>query len=104
MPPAKGTIQRRVDNERSRIVLEGSLNPADNVVVDLEESKLTFGVLDNWYMLREVGLTLCGPPPRAMIPEISQSEFVETVREQADECDAASRITGTEESASDASG
>jgi hypothetical protein len=27
------------------MVLEGSLNPADKVVVDLEEGKLTFGVL-----------------------------------------------------------
>jgi hypothetical protein len=28
------------------MVLEGSLNPGDKVVVDLEEGKLTFGVLD----------------------------------------------------------
>jgi hypothetical protein len=34
-------------------------------------------------MVREVGVTLCGPPPSTMIPEISQSEFVEAVREQA---------------------
>jgi hypothetical protein len=33
-------------------------------------------------MVREVGVTLCGPPS-AMVPEISQSEFVEAVREQA---------------------
>ena len=39
--------------------------------------------LINWYMVREVGVTSCGPPPSAMIPEISQSEFVEAVREQA---------------------
>jgi predicted nucleotidyltransferase len=38
--------------------------------------------LINWYMVREVDVTLCGPPPSAMIPEISQSEFVEAVREQ----------------------
>jgi predicted nucleotidyltransferase len=43
--------------------------------------------LINWYMVREVGVTSCGPPPSAMIPEI-----------------VASRITGTVESASDASG
>jgi ATP-dependent Clp protease ATP-binding subunit ClpC len=43
--PLRRTIQRRVDNELSRMVLEGSLNPADKVVVDLEEGKLTFGVL-----------------------------------------------------------
>ena len=40
--------------------------------------------LMNWYMVREVGVTLCGPPPRVLIPEISQSEFVEAVREQAE--------------------
>ena len=44
--PLRRTIQRRVDNELSRMVLEGSLNPGDKVVVDLEGSKLTFGVLD----------------------------------------------------------
>jgi predicted nucleotidyltransferase len=40
--------------------------------------------LINWYMVREVGVTLTGPPPRALIPEISQTEFVEAVREQAE--------------------
>jgi predicted nucleotidyltransferase len=40
--------------------------------------------LINWYMVREVGITLYGPPPRVLIPEISQSEFVEAVREQAE--------------------
>jgi ATP-dependent Clp protease ATP-binding subunit ClpC len=44
--PLRRTIQRRVDNELSRMVLEGSLNPGDKVVVDLEEGKLTFGVLE----------------------------------------------------------
>jgi len=44
--PLRHTIQRRVDNELSRMVLEGSLNPGEKVVVDLEEGKLTFGVLD----------------------------------------------------------
>ena len=39
--------------------------------------------LINWYMVREAGVTLYGPPP-ALIPEISQSEFVEAVREQAE--------------------
>jgi predicted nucleotidyltransferase len=39
--------------------------------------------LMNWYMVREVGATLYGPPPRALIPEISQSEFVAAVRVQA---------------------
>ena len=40
--------------------------------------------LINWYMVREVGVTLCGPPPQALIPEISHSEFMEAVREQAE--------------------
>lgn len=44
--PLRRAIQRRVDNELSRMVLEGSLNPGEKVVVDLEEGKLTFGVLD----------------------------------------------------------
>jgi predicted nucleotidyltransferase len=40
--------------------------------------------LINWYMVREVGVTLCGPPPQTVVPEISQCEFVEAVREQAE--------------------
>ena len=40
--------------------------------------------LINWYMVRDVGVTLCGPPPQTLIPEISQSEFVDAVREQAE--------------------
>jgi hypothetical protein len=36
-------------------------------------------------MVREAGVTLCGPPPRALIPEISPSEFLEAVREQAED-------------------
>jgi ATP-dependent Clp protease ATP-binding subunit ClpC len=42
--PLRRTIQRRIDNDLSRMVLEGSLNPGDKVVVDAEEGKLTFGV------------------------------------------------------------
>ena len=38
--------------------------------------------LINWYMVRQVGVTLCGPPPQTLIPEISQPEFVDAVREQ----------------------
>jgi predicted nucleotidyltransferase len=37
----------------------------------------------NWYTVREVGVTLYGPPPHTLIPEISQSEFVETAQEHA---------------------
>ena len=38
----------------------------------------------NWYTVRNVGVTLYGPPPQTLIPEISQSEFVGAVREQAE--------------------
>jgi Domain of unknown function (DUF4111) len=38
----------------------------------------------NWYTVREVGATLCGPPPDTFIPEISRSEFVEVAREHAE--------------------
>jgi predicted nucleotidyltransferase len=37
----------------------------------------------NWYVVREVGMTLYGPPPETQIPDISQAEFVEAVRAQA---------------------
>jgi predicted nucleotidyltransferase len=43
------------------------------------------GWLMNWYMVREVGVTLFGPPPRTLIPEISKAEFVEAVRENSGE-------------------
>ena len=38
----------------------------------------------NWYVVREVGVTLWGPTPDTLIPEISQREFVEAVRAQAE--------------------
>lgn len=38
--------------------------------------------LINWHMVREVGVTLFGPPPRDLIPETSEAEFVEAVRRQ----------------------
>jgi len=37
--------------------------------------------LMNWYTVREAGVTIYGPPPRTLIPELSQSEVVETARE-----------------------
>ena len=40
------TIQRRVDNELASMVLSGSLNPADKVVVSTEEGNLGFEVVD----------------------------------------------------------
>jgi ATP-dependent Clp protease ATP-binding subunit ClpC len=44
--PLRRAIQRRVDNELSRMVLGGSLNPGDRVVVGAEEGMLTFNVLE----------------------------------------------------------
>ncbi|MDQ4043712.1 MAG: AAA family ATPase [Actinomycetota bacterium] len=44
--PLRRTIQRRVDNDLSRMVLEGSLNPDDKVIVGAEEGRLTFEVLE----------------------------------------------------------
>lgn len=36
--------------------------------------------LIDWYQLREVGVTLFGPPATEVVPIISQSEYVEAVR------------------------
>ena len=45
--PLRRTIQRRVDNELSRMILNGSLKPGDKVIVDAQEdSGLTFEVVD----------------------------------------------------------
>jgi ATP-dependent Clp protease ATP-binding subunit ClpC len=44
--PLRRTIQRRVDNELSRMVLDGSLNPGDRVVVGAEEGRLAFDVVE----------------------------------------------------------
>ncbi|HEX2738854.1 MAG TPA: aminoglycoside adenylyltransferase domain-containing protein [Rubrobacter sp.] len=39
--------------------------------------------LMNWHTVREMGVTLYGPPPQTLIPEISRAEFVESAREHA---------------------
>ena len=44
--PLRRAIQRRVDNELASMVLGGSLNPGDKVVVGSEEGRLTFEVLE----------------------------------------------------------
>jgi len=41
--------------------------------------------LQNWYVIRESGLALFGPPPKAIIPPITQDEFVDAVRRYATE-------------------
>jgi ATP-dependent Clp protease ATP-binding subunit ClpC len=40
------TVQRRIDNELSRMVLGGSLEPGDKVVVGAEEGRITFEVVE----------------------------------------------------------
>src|SRR5215211_2592598 len=44
--PLRRTIQRRVDNELASMVLSGSLEPGDRVVVGAEEGRFTFEVLE----------------------------------------------------------
>jgi len=44
--PLRRTIQRRVDNQLSRMLLKGSLSPGDTVAVGVEEGRLTFEVLE----------------------------------------------------------
>src|SRR5215210_1885711 len=44
--PLRRTIQRKVDNELSRMVLSGSLNPGDKMVVGAEEGNLAFEILE----------------------------------------------------------
>src|ERR687889_823904 len=44
--PLRRTIQRRMDNELSSMVLSGSLEPGDRVVIGAEEEKLTFEVVE----------------------------------------------------------
>lgn len=41
------------------------------------------GWLMNWYMVREIGVTLYGPPPTDLIAPIAQAEFVQAVQEHA---------------------
>src|SRR5215213_3157219 len=44
--PLRRTIQRKVDNELSRMLLEGSLNSGDRAVVGVEDGNLGFEVLE----------------------------------------------------------
>src|ERR671916_425232 len=45
--PLRRTIQRRVENELSRMVLDGSLEPGDRIVVGVEDGELTFEVVEH---------------------------------------------------------
>jgi ATP-dependent Clp protease ATP-binding subunit ClpC len=44
--PLRRTIQRRVDNQLSRMILDGSLEPGNKVVVGAEDDELTFEVAE----------------------------------------------------------
>jgi len=44
--PLRRTIQRKVDNELASMVLSGSLNPGDKVVVGAEEGNFAFEILE----------------------------------------------------------
>ena len=44
--PLRRVIQRRVDNELSRMVLGGTLKPGDKVVVDAKEGSIAFEVVE----------------------------------------------------------
>lgn len=44
--PLRRTIQRRVDNQLSRMILDGSLSPGDRVAVGAGDGQLTFEVLE----------------------------------------------------------
>lgn len=39
--------------------------------------------LMNWYLVREDGVTLLGPPPGELIPPVTKAEFVDAVRDHA---------------------
>jgi ATP-dependent Clp protease ATP-binding subunit ClpC len=53
--PLRRTIQRRVDNELASMVLSGSLNPGDKVVVGAEEGSLGFEVLEEAALMGTTG-------------------------------------------------
>jgi ATP-dependent Clp protease ATP-binding subunit ClpC len=44
--PLRRTIQRKVDKELSRMLLEGSLNSGDRAVVGVRDGNLSFEVLE----------------------------------------------------------
>ena len=54
--PLRRTIQRQVDNELSRMVLGGSLDPGEKVMVSAEEGRLTFEVLDGAAVAGDAGM------------------------------------------------
>ena len=53
--PLRRTIQRRVDNNLSRMLLEGSLKPEDKIVIGAEDGRLTFEVLEGASVIGATG-------------------------------------------------
>jgi hypothetical protein len=41
--------------------------------------------LQNWYLIRELGITLHGPPPASLVPPITMAEFVAAAARYADQ-------------------
>lgn len=56
--------------------------------------------LVNWYLVRTRGVTLVGPPPEQVIPEVSKAEFIEAVAGHARQEGAWSGRTGERKSQS----
>jgi predicted nucleotidyltransferase len=73
------TALRTFRSEKSPIVI----SPGEPFHV--REGEALRDWLQNWYIVRESGLTLFGPPPKSIIPPITQDEFVEAVRRYAAE-------------------
>jgi ATP-dependent Clp protease ATP-binding subunit ClpC len=44
--PLRRTVQRRVDNQLSRMILDGSLEPGDKVVVGAQDGELVFEAIE----------------------------------------------------------
>jgi len=70
---------RRFRSEKNPIVI----SPGEPFHV--REGEALRDWLQNWYIVRESGIALFGPPPKAVIPSITQDEFVEAVRRYAAE-------------------
>jgi predicted nucleotidyltransferase len=73
------TALRRFRTEKSPIVI----SPGEPLHV--REGEALRDWLQNWYIVRESGIALCGSPPNAIIPPITHNEFVEAVRRYAAE-------------------
>ena len=73
------TALRTFRSEKSPIVI----SPGESFHV--REGEALIDWLQNWYVIRESGLALFGPPPKAIIPPITREEFAEAVRRYAAE-------------------